>query len=300
MIAAEFSHVSKQYANTTALHDLSLQVPAGSVFGLVGPNGAGKTTAIKILLGLTRATGGTTTLFGGNSTKRVSYLPDVPGQYEWMTAPEYLAFIGGINSVPVAVQNARIVALLEMAGLADVRTAIGGYSRGMKQRLGIAQALVSAPDLLILDEPTSALDPLGRHEFMQRMLALRGHTTIIFSSHILTDVELVADQFAILHRGQLVANGTLAEIQEAASLKPHLEVDILGDAAAFANTVSVQPWSRSCSVIGQTVQIESSDPTAAMRSIPKIAAQHGLGISKLADVAPTLEQSFLALTGERS
>lgn len=296
MIAAEFHNVSKRYKTTVALDDLSLCVPVGSVFGLVGQNGAGKSTAIRILLGLTRASSGSVALFGGDRHKRVSFLPDVPGYYDWMTGRQYLEFVAGVQSVPSVDQQPRITALLNLANLADVKTPIGGYSRGMKQRLGIAQALVSAPDLLVLDEPTSALDPIGRLDVLNLMMELRGRTTILFSSHILEDVERVADRFAILHRARLIAHGSLDEIRATAEITPHLEIEILGDTAKFASVVDQQSWANGVEVKGRAVKIRTTKAEVAMFQLPRIATDLECGIARLTNVEPSLEDAFVALT----
>lgn len=296
MIAAEFHNVSKRYKTTVALDDLSLCVPVGSVFGLVGQNGAGKSTAIQILLGLTRASSGSVALFGDDRHKRVSFLPDVPGYYDWMTGRQYLEFVAGVQSVPSVDQQPRITALLNLANLADVKTPIGGYSRGMKQRLGIAQALVSAPDLLVLDEPTSALDPIGRLDVLNLMMELRGRTTILFSSHILEDVERVADRFAILHRARLIAHGSLDEIRATAEITPHLEIEILGDTAKFASVVDQQSWANGVEVKGRAIEIRTTKAEVAMFQLPRIATDLECGIARLTNVEPSLEDAFVALT----
>ncbi|MCO5216939.1 MAG: ABC transporter ATP-binding protein [Thermomicrobiales bacterium] len=296
MIAAEFNSVSKRYKTTVALDDLSLSVPEGAIFGLVGQNGAGKSTAIRILLGLIRASSGSVSLFGGAGHKRVSFLPDVPGFYGWMTARQYLEFVAGVHGGPKTEQRSRIDALLHLANLTDIKTPIGGYSRGMKQRLGIAQALVTAPDLLVLDEPTSALDPIGRLDVLNLMMELRGRTTILFSSHILEDVERVADQFAILHRAHLIANGTLAQIRVTAGITPHLEIEILGDPSTFASVVDQQSWANGVEVKGTTVEIRTINAELAMFQLPRIATDLECGIARFANVEPSLEDAFVALT----
>ena len=212
--------LTKTYGSFHALDSVDLDVPEGSVYGFLGPNGAGKTTTLRILTGLAKPTSGSATIFGapaGSAAARaaVGFLPDVPGFYEWMTAEEFLRFAGGLFGLARGVLDERVRVLLGLAGLGDVDTKIGGFSRGMKQRLGVAQALVNAPRLLMLDEPTSALDPLGRKEVLDMVAALGGRTTVFFSTHILADVERVCDQVAILDRGKVVAQAPIDRAQVA-------------------------------------------------------------------------------------
>ncbi|MDE7297941.1 MAG: ABC transporter ATP-binding protein, partial [Lachnospiraceae bacterium] len=202
--------------------DVSLRVPESSVFGFVGDNGAGKTTTMKLILGLLRAddgdifVDGERAAFGKNRTNRlIGYLPDVPEFYGFLTPTEYLLLCGEISGVPKREGKRRAAEVLELVGLTRADRRIRGFSRGMKQRLGIAQALFGQPKLLICDEPTSALDPAGRREILDILHALKGHTTVLFSTHILSDVERICDECAVLHSGRLVKQGSLAELKGA-------------------------------------------------------------------------------------
>ena len=150
---------------------------------------------------------------GGDVRAMIGFLPDVPAFYKWMTAPQYLRFAGSLFGLRGDVLDARVAALLDLAGLAGVGTRIGGFSRGMKQRLGVAQALINAPKLLLLDEPTSALDPMGRKDVLDMLTTLRGRTTVFFSTHILADVERVCDTVAILDFGRVVAQAPIEELK---------------------------------------------------------------------------------------
>src|SRR5450756_1465836 len=204
--------LTKVFGEKRALDSVDLVVEEGSVFGFLGPNGAGKTTALHMLTGLARPTSGSVQILGhdiasaGNAVRaEIGFLPDVPGFYEWMTAEEFLRFAGGLFGIGRRVLDERLGMLLDLAGLGDVKTKSGGYSRGMRQRLGVAQALINAPKLLLLDEPTSALDPMGRKDVLDMLTTLRGRTTVFFSTHILADVERVCDTVAILDLGRVVA-----------------------------------------------------------------------------------------------
>src|SRR3954468_13556625 len=236
--AIELRDLTKVFGQTLALDHVDLVVRPGVVFGFLGRNGAGKTTALRILSGLARPTEGTAHVLGHDVTQasdvvraQIGFLPDVPGFYPWMTAREYLEFAGQLFGIDAATLDARARALLEMAGLASVTTRVGGFSRGMKQRLGIAQALINAPSLLMLDEPTSALDPIGRREVLEMIASLRGRTTVFFSTHILADVERVCDSVAILERGRVAASAGIAELTARAAAN-RLLLEVADDAAA--------------------------------------------------------------------
>jgi len=210
----EISHIAKSFADKKVLVDLNLTVPEKSIFGFVGQNGAGKTTTMKIILGLLPADGGEIRVngelvsFGQNRTNQFcGYLPDVPEFYSFMTSAEYLRFCGEITGMDARKAQLRAQELLALVGLDKEKHRIRGFSRGMKQRLGIAQALLNQPKLLICDEPTSALDPVGRKEILDILVAAKEQTTILFSTHILSDVERISDEIAFLHKGQIQFSG---------------------------------------------------------------------------------------------
>jgi ABC-2 type transport system ATP-binding protein len=217
----ETSGLSKHYKGVTALDGLNLQVAQHSIFGFLGPNGAGKTTAIKLLLGLTRPTAGTASIFGCDSVRdsvavrqRIGYLAQDPRYYRHMTARETMRFAARFfYKGPKEAIEQRIEETLELVGLEDkADRPIRGFSGGERQRLGIAQAQVNYPDLLILDEPAAALDPMGRRDVLEVMARLRKHTTIFYSTHILDDVQRVSDSVAILNHGRLVAQAPIDEL----------------------------------------------------------------------------------------
>lgn len=214
------SHVKKAFGTNEILRDVSISVPEHSVFGFIGQNGAGKTTCMKMVLGLLQPDGGDIlvkeepVVYGQNQTNRyIGYLPDVPEFYGFMTPTEYLAMCGEITGMRREEIRQRSAQLLELVGLTTANKRIKGFSRGMKQRLGIAQALLNGPELLICDEPTSALDPVGRKEILEVLHAVKERTTVVFSTHILSDVERICDRIAFLHDGKIVLNGTLEEVR---------------------------------------------------------------------------------------
>ena len=213
------SHVKKSFDSQEIIRDLSFRVPEHSVFGFIGENGAGKTTTMKMILGLLRMDGGEILVegeavcYGQTRTNRyVGYLPDVPEYYGFMTPREYLRLCAEVSGITRIEADKRADELLEMVGLTKADKRIHGFSRGMKQRLGIAQALLGKPKLLICDEPTSALDPLGRKEILDILSAVRESTTVLFSTHILSDVERICDQIALLHHGEIALQGTMDDI----------------------------------------------------------------------------------------
>lgn len=216
----KLSNVSKSFGGKSIVKDINFSVPEGTVFGFIGQNGAGKTTTMKMILGLLQMDGGEITVnekkvrYGQNETNRyIGYLPDVPEFYGFMTPKEYLMLCGSITGLSKSESRKRAEELLEMVGLSEANKRIHGFSRGMKQRLGIAQALLNSPKLLICDEPTSALDPVGRKEILEILSAVKKETTVIFSTHILSDVERICDQIAFLHNGEIALQGTLEEVK---------------------------------------------------------------------------------------
>jgi len=301
--AVEITHLTKRFGKALALDDISLSVPPGSVFGFLGPNGAGKTTTLRILTGLATPTSGTATVLGqdvrhaGHDVRRdIGFLPDVPGFYPWMTARDFLRFAGNLFRLDSRTLAARIDSLLDMAGLGSVSAKIGAYSRGMKQRLGMAQALINAPSLLLLDEPTSALDPIGRREVLEMIASLRGRTTVFFSTHILGDVERVCDTAAILHQGRVVADAPVADLKRRAGAE-WIVVEVDGDARALADRMAGAAWLRTAESSGSSLRLAVLDLAQAQRAIPEAVAGLGLGLRRFELAEASLEEVFVELVG---
>jgi ABC-2 type transport system ATP-binding protein len=200
-----------------ALQGISLRVERGGIFGLIGQNGAGKTTLIKILLGLSTPTGGSASVLGGCPSdpvtrRRIGYLPEQMRLPEYFTARKFLRYMGRLNGVDSAALEQRIPELIERVGLSGVGKPVKAYSKGMQQRLGLAQALLNDPEVLFLDEPTDGLDPLGRKDVRDLLIRLRAEgKTIFLNSHLLSEIELVCDQIVVLHKGQIARTATPAE-----------------------------------------------------------------------------------------
>ncbi len=249
-LVIETKNLSKAYKGVQALQGLNLKVKQHSIFGFLGPNGAGKTTTIKLLLGLARPTGGSATIFGMDLQKdsvairrKIGYLAQDPRYYESMTARETLRFaIHFFFTGPKAVIEQRIRETLELVGLEDkADRPVKGFSGGERQRLGIAQAQINYPDLLVLDEPAAALDPQGRRDVLEVMERLRKHTTIFYSTHILDDVQRVSDTVAILNKGQLVAQAPIEELLLGSGGVAY-QMKVKGCDEAIRNAVRAQPW----------------------------------------------------------
>lgn len=299
--AIEVTGLVKTFGDAIALDGLELSVPRGSVFGFLGPNGAGKTTALRILTGLARPTAGVARILGadawtaGNVVRaQIGFLPDVPGFYPWMTARELMEYAGRLFGLERRTLRERAESLLEMAGLSDVRTKVGGFSRGMKQRLGIAQALINAPSVLLLDEPASALDPIGRRDVLEMIASLRGRATVFFSTHILADVERVCDTVAILDRGRVVANAPIAELKRRAAVD-RLVIEVDGDPAMLIGDIEKRTWLRSVERMGEHITLVVTDLTSAQRELPAAIAAAGLGLKRLEGTEKSLEDMFVEL-----
>ncbi|HMK91617.1 MAG TPA: ABC transporter ATP-binding protein [Thermoleophilia bacterium] len=302
--AVELRGLSKRYGSRMALDGVDLIVPEGSIFGFLGPNGAGKTTTLRILGGLAPPTAGSARVLGHDvnaATNEVraliGYLPDVPGFYKWMTAREFLCFSGGLFGLDGPTLEARVAALLDLAGLTGVDARVGGYSRGMKQRLGVAQALINAPRLLLLDEPTSALDPIGRKEVLEMVAALAGRTTVFFSTHILADVERVCDSVAVLDRGRVIEQAAIDDLKRRHGRGQRLLVEV-DDPARFAQTVAGQPWLQLIERSADTLRLTVVDMATAERAVPAAVAAQGLALRRLEADEVSLEEVFVELVGE--
>jgi ABC-2 type transport system ATP-binding protein len=298
--------LTKAYPAHTAVDHLTMSVPEGSVFGFLGPNGAGKTTTVRMVLGFARPTSGRVSVLGHDVSassdddlarlrRRIGFLPDVPGFYPWMSATDVLRFAGSLVGVQGAMLARRTENLLELAGLTHVRQKVGGFSRGMKQRLGIAQALVGAPDLLVLDEPTSALDPIGRKDVLDMVAALRGRTTVFFSTHILSDVERVCDQVAILDDGHLVTQGSVDELKATYGGSSRYALEVTGDTAALRTALEAEAWVARMVETDSTLEMTVTDVDLARHRVPIIVAGLATGLVRFEPVETSLEDVFVQL-----
>jgi ABC-2 type transport system ATP-binding protein len=279
--------LSKSYKGVNALKGLDLRVPKHSIFGFLGPNGAGKSTTIKLLLGLAKPSGGSATVFGYDIVteslairRRVGYLAQDPRFYDHMTARETLRFAAGFfYRGPAAAVEARIDEALELVGLQDkADRPIKGFSGGERQRLGIGQAQINHPDLLILDEPAASLDPMGRRDVLEVMARLREHTTIFYSTHILDDVQRVSDTVAILNRGALVRQAPIQELLSGAQTNSYA-LQVKGDLHAVKARVAQAPWVANVDVATtngvSTLYVNVTDAVAAEAQLLALALADG-------------------------
>ena len=306
--AIETRALTKHFGGILALDRLDLVVPQGSIFGLLGPNGAGKTTTIRILTGLARPTAGSASVVGiavdldqPELRRRLGYLDQDPRFYSWMKGRELLELVGRLHGLATSELRARVAEMLERTGLtAAAERRIGGYSGGMRQRLGIAQALLHGPQLLFLDEPVSSLDPEGRRDLLALIAGLRGEATVVFSTHVLSDVERICDRIAILDRGRLVTEGPLDELL-AAHARPIYRLvpapDQDAQVAALIDRLRAAPWTTDVSIEHDVVRVAVSDPDAASGEILSFVVATGVVLDSFERARPTLEDVFLELVG---
>ena len=310
-LAISTSGLTKRYSGgVTALDHLSLNVPSGSIFGFLGPNGAGKTTTLRLLTGLARATDGTGTVAGieiggtdGRLPRNIGYLDQDPRFYGWMRGRELLDMVGKLHGLHGYELRQRVGEVLEIVGLSDAaHRRIGGYSGGMRQRLGIGQALINQPRVLFLDEPVSSLDPEGRRDVLEIVSRLRGTATVFMSTHILNDVERVCDRVAILNVGHLVVEGPIDELldryaQPVYELEPEPQQD--GALDRLAGLLRGAAWVREIQTTPDTVRVFVNDPKIAGPAILPAIAGSGVTLARFERARPSLEDVFLRLVAER-
>ena len=287
----------KRFGDKEVLRGLNLTVPEHSIYGFIGKNGAGKTTTMKTILGLLKAdsgeiiVGGEKVVYGQTSTNQyIGYLPDVPEFYPFMTAPEYLRFCGEITGMKKAECDSRCKELLELVGLGDEKHRIKGFSRGMKQRLGIAQALLNRPKLLICDEPTSALDPVGRKEILDILLTVRAQTTVLFSTHILSDVERICTDVAFLNNGVVEIQGRLSDIKTKYRSEEYL-LETEND-ADMHKLIQAFPAMKQ---IGRN-QLTFCESVLCAFDVLRFVSEQHIALLKFEREEPTLESLFMEVT----
>jgi ABC-2 type transport system ATP-binding protein len=305
--------LGKRFGSVTALRSLDLQVPAGSIFGFLGPNGAGKTTTLRLLTGLAHATQGTATVDGipigaddGRLQRRIGYLDQDPRFYGWMRGGELLEMVARLHGLSSAEARRRVADVLEIVGLVEAaRRRIGTYSGGMRQRLGIGQAIVNRPSVLFLDEPVSSLDPEGRRDVLEIIERLRGTATVVLCTHILTDVERVCDRVAILNFGSLVIDAPMDELLERHALPVYHIDPEPGQPDALARLTDAlrgQPWVRDVRVEHGLLRVFVRDPAVAGPALLPVLAGTGVTLASFERARPSLEDVFLHLVanGDRA
>jgi ABC-2 type transport system ATP-binding protein len=295
----EIKDLTKSFGEKNVLRGLSLSVPEHSIFGFIGRNGAGKTTTMKAVLGLLQTDGGEiyvagekVTFGGGKTNRHIGYLPDVPEFYGFMTAREYLALCGESLGMSKAEIKERSEELLSLVGLSEEKHRVRGYSRGMKQRLGIAQALFARPKLLICDEPTSALDPVGRKEILDVLLAAREQTTVLFSTHILSDAERICTDIAFLNGGKIAMHGTVAELK-----KLHKKEEFSLELASAEHITAILEKFPSAKITGkETLSFLGGE--GEMHALLAFIAESKIPFTKMERAEPTLESLFMEVAAK--
>ncbi|MCL2773632.1 MAG: ABC transporter ATP-binding protein [Oscillospiraceae bacterium] len=316
--ALKLVSLTKKFPNgVTAVDNLTLTVPHGSVYGFLGRNGAGKTTTLKMITGLSNPTSGEIYIYDKKvefgkplSYKNIGFLPDVPEFYSFMTAREYLFLCGRLHKMSDGDIKKRVREIFELINFDTkrLRYKISTFSRGMKQKLGIAVSLLHSPDLIMLDEPTSALDPVGRKETINIINSLKEKYTVIFSTHILTDVERVCDRIALIDKGGLVLEGNINEIKEKKSgISSALNVEVVeveDNNVKFTNFLSAV---KKCGFIDYInheksekgdikILFKTSDRKMTGEELPKIIYENGLSLVRFEFEEATLEDIFIAAT----
>jgi ABC-2 type transport system ATP-binding protein len=288
------SDVRKRYRATVALNGVSLEVEQGSVFGFLGPNGAGKSTLVKILTGLVRRSEGHVEVLGGRPGTRsvqrhIGYLPELFRFPSWLTGRELLQFHGRLAGAPVDA-----TALLDLVGIGPAGDRrIGEYSKGMQQRLGLAQALVGDPELVFLDEPTSALDPLGRLDVRDVLLHLRGQgVTVFLNSHLLTEVERICDQVAVIDRGVIVAQGATEDLLT----KPAVHIRV-GDVPAELAARLVRDLAAGSATFADGVLTIATATVDVVPDLVRAVVATGAPVYEVGVVRQSLEEAFVDLVG---
>jgi ABC-2 type transport system ATP-binding protein len=309
--AIEIRGLTKRYGEIVALDGLDLAVPAGSVFGFLGPNGAGKSTTLRVLASLATAGGGTATVAGlpvgdGEINRRglIGYLDQAPRFNGWMRGRELLEFVGRLSGLREPALGPRIDEVLDLVGLTGARDrAIAGYSGGMRQRLGIAQAVLGRPPVILLDEPVSSLDPEGRRDMLVVIRGLAPASTVLLSSHVLDDVERICDRVAIIDRGRLVVESAVSDLLGRFAQSIHtVEVEAAASdrLATLANALRESPWVVSVEFAASTARVRTQDDADAGRRLLEMVVEHRLPLIAIHRSRPTLEDVFLRLTSRRS
>jgi ABC-2 type transport system ATP-binding protein len=301
MAILELNKVNKSFGSVEVIKDLSFSVNEHAVFGFLGKNGAGKTTTMKMILGFLQLDSGEIkvcnekVVYGNTKTNQyIGYLPDVPEFYGYMTPKEYLTLCGEITGLKSDVLYNRMNEMLGLVGLEGSNRRIRGFSRGMKQRLGIAQALLNEPKLLICDEPTSALDPVGRKEILDILAIAKERTTVVFSTHILSDVERICDSVGILNQGKLALEGNVAEIKNNYR-KDVVQIELAKSypVDAIMKKLKEKPYVSAVSLHEACVDIQFSGGEAEARHILDLLSKEQVPLLRYELMEPSLENVFL-------
>lgn len=296
MTVLTVSNLNKSFGNTDIVKDVNFQLKKHSIIALIGPNGAGKTTILRMLVGrLKKSTGHIS--FNNKKEKDprhlIGYLPQQPIFHSWMTGEEFLIYCGRLAHLSKPEAKKRTAILLKRVDMTDAKDKrISTYSGGMKQRIGIAQALIHKPQLILLDEPVSALDPIGRRDVLTLMEQLKQETTILFSTHILSDAEEVSDDVLLLHDGNLVESGTMNDLRKKYKTT-NIELQFDGNLQEIVNLLNNIPTVISTNIIQNTIHISVNNIEKSRQDILKIINEHHLSLTNFTINRASLEQMFM-------
>lgn len=290
------NQLTKKYNSNTVVNKISFQLEANKCIALIGPNGAGKTTTLRMIAGLIKQTSGTIQFLNdGQQDFRsfTGYLPQHPVFYNWMSGLEFLIYCAKLTFIDHKTAKTRAENLLEKVGLIDAKhKRIGTYSGGMKQRLGIAQAIIHQPKLIILDEPVSALDPIGRREILTLMDELKKETTILFSTHILNDADEISDELLLLHGGKIAESGSMESLRKKyQTAKIELEFD--DSAEKYETDLQSLNGVTATTIKKDILHVTVSDMDIARREIIKIANENGWPLTNFTINRASLEDMFM-------
>ncbi|ATI60486.1 ABC transporter ATP-binding protein [Bacillus cereus] len=298
----EIKNVTKVFKRKIAVNNFSMELQAGECVGLIGPNGAGKSTLIKVISDIIHPTAGEVLLNGIKISKmksEIGYLPQYPNFFHWMTARETLTFMGQLSGLKKEELSKSIPKILEKVGLKDEENAkVSTFSGGMKQRLGIAQALLHKPSLIVMDEPVSALDPIGRREVLNLIEEIKKDTTILLSTHILGDVEEICERFVIIKDGTKIEDTTITELLHRNS-ENKLMIEITAKDQKWIEIVKKLPYVKDVEVVGLKIKVKVESIEINKNMLLQNALEHKVNIVKFEMSNDTLEEIFLKLVVQK-
>ncbi|HFJ9405408.1 TPA: ATP-binding cassette domain-containing protein [Bacillus paranthracis] len=298
----EIKNVTKSFKGKIAVNNFSMELQAGECVGLIGPNGAGKSTLIKVISDITNPTAGEVLLNGIKISKmksEIGYLPQYPNFFHWMTARETLMFMGQLSGLNKVELSKSIPEILEKVGLKGEENAkVSTFSGGMKQRLGIAQALLHKPSLIVMDEPVSALDPIGRREVLNLIEEIKKDTTILLSTHILSDAEEICERFVIIKDGTKIEDTTITELLHHNS-ENKLMIEITAKDQKWIEVVKKLPYVKDVEVVGLKIKVKVQSIEINKNMLLQNALEHKVDIVKFEMSNDTLEDIFLKLVVQK-
>ncbi|MDM5188030.1 ABC transporter ATP-binding protein [Bacillus sp. DX4.1] len=294
----EIKNVTKKFKEKTAVNNFSMEIQSGECVGLIGPNGAGKSTLIKVISDIIDPSMGEILLDGNKISemkKEIGYLPQYPNFFHWMTAKETLTFMGQLSGLKKEVLTTEVPKILSRVGLSgEENSKVGTFSGGMKQRLGIAQALLHKPSLIVMDEPVSALDPIGRREVLNLIEEIKKETTILLSTHILSDAEEICERFVIIKNGEKIEDTTIADLLNRNS-KNKINFEVIAKKQEWIEFLEKTNYVKGVEVIGNKVRIEVENIELNKNMLLRSALEYDIDLVKFEINNDTLEEIFLKL-----